>query len=1496
MSSLFDLAKKLRKNIDVGVENIRGNVRAVSNPQTRSNWATGASQTIGSAIDRTISNPKINPFTPSNYESAAKQFRTISRAPNAPSAVRSVTKYAAPILDAGAGASKYIQGQIISPVREGVKTASDERNNTFTRAIGGLQAASGVWSATPAGVAENFLTGMVATGASGFRNPTDNPNEVGQRLTQNITQPVSVSENMGIKNPYVGLGLDLVLGNPAGAYKLSRASMKLPVKAAGAVKKAGEFVDTAKNTRVRVRNPFKVAEEIQSTEITPLRLSEIVGERTNGTRYRQKIGKGGFQKVEDIGFKTNSGNYWDTERPTQLVEISPGKYRTIYADTMQEAGQKLKGPRSRSSLVRDPNNPRRLVNNEAAFGAMAGFELEYDEEGNFTGIKFNPTKAGVGIAAMAGIKEVGNQGGFASLQDVLGQQQKNLQKMVNADPSDKKAGKALTELNDELAAMGSNIDPKQRLSNLLNDPNRLLKMGYTKSQINQIGPVEARRIVEEGIPVSQYFNSGKPKAAPKMTPKTSGDFYAPRVGSTPVKVKGNKYVQPQPTKEEIDQTVGASMLREMENGKIQRWFNKILNPIKNAPKEVQDIMQNWRTQTVIARTKANEVAQQFTDIPEEDGWKLVKYIQNQTNRNALELDLDVERYAPQIQRLREYFNNTRQEGIAAGLDIKYLDNYLNQLWKETPGQIDAKIKAGAGRVPGFVKDRKIPSYEEGIKLGLTPKYTHPAQLAAHYRQQLDRALANKKMVDDLIQTQLLLPSSGAPADWKTIDSPFFPKVKVEIGKGEAITMDYKAPPDIARALNSIFEMREPGVLSKLADFSKGAQEFALSAGIPFTPVNSFTMANLQKEIMAGRVRGPVVASVTSMSDGATANYFNKNQDVISDMASEGLRVFTNTDYAQMYRNMAENKNLRQRFFSGVGDLFNDAFNEPTFKRFMPILNVEFYKDAYSNALKSGGSAEEARKIAAAATRNFYGITDAFSRPGQVEDALSAAIMAPSFREAMLGFWSKTLKSIDPRTLKDPAYAANRKFLAGAAITWGLYNIVNKATTDRWMHENKPGKELSLEIPLGGGRSFYLPFLFTIGTVPRRIIEGGGELLSGDIAGAGQKVASFASIPVSAATTMITNRNFYGAPIYKEDDPALAKVGKVTAAAAGQMSHPWLRTGVELATGQRTLKEAVPGMLELPLYPSASSDVAHLRGQSISKFKELFEINPASAYAYSEKQKAAQSMKKNKAAVKRQVEISTGKKDPGFFSKLFGKTPQEATPDMLSAYFGVDEYKILPENTAMKKAQKESERRKIVTDILTDEDVLPQQKIEVLGRLGEEVDEADVDYYLTAKLTNDIKTGYVKDLLASAPKEGRYEALMLLTQEVNGQRVLAPGVLTNLYNEGLISKREKDVLNKVTYDKKTGELVEKPGSKKGKSVNVKGSLPSPKLPKIAPVAASISTGQTSLPSIKSSTPKTAPNLLGGSGESFADLVAATQQLIGQPITFDKQKVKVRAPVI
>lgn len=721
-------------------------------------------------------------------------------------------------------------------------------------------------------------------------------------------------------------------------------------------------------------------------------------------------------------------------------------------------------------------------------------------------------------------------------------------------------GKKLSNVDKELESIlkagvdvpTSRIAGKARLENLMNYTEELSRIGYNDKQIKLISAKEAQRIFDKNINPNEWAKE-----------LSNGDVAESIIKSEP------------------------------EAARIKVAWNKIFNPIKNAPENVRGMLNEWKTSLLVSKNKAREVALKFADIPEEEGLKLIKYIQTPSVQQAKKLGIDPTKYAEVIQKLRNEYDSLYKEGVDQGLSVGYVHNYLNQTWKDSTDDILKKV-AGLGAKPSFANEKVIPNYETGIKLGLTPLYTHPSQIVAHYRYQLDRAIANARLAEDMVNSNAILPASKAPRDWKVLDFPFFPRAKTYKGEGRLFEENYAAPDSIYQSLKSVFGEKEEGLVHVAANVSKFMQDVTMSGG--FKSVNAFVFGNWIKEMTAGRVRSPISAFFKSFSDQATKEYFTKNSSYLKAMAEEGIAVRSNAGYESMFKNLMTDKSLKETIASRspkeMGKWFSQnwdqLFNESTFKRFMPMLEVNAFKDSYDGAIKSGLDSTAARKLAGRTTRAFYGISDNFTRPQFTEDALSAVFFAPRFRESMINFWVNNLKSI--KNIKDPAYNLNRRFLVGTIITYALLNQLNKALTGHLMRDNKGGKELSLEIPTGEGRSIYVPILPSIGTLPRRVGEIAGALSEGDTRTASQKVGSFFSQPINLASQLASNRTYYGGPIYGQYDPALTRVGKLAGYAVGQASHPYVASAIEAVSGRKTPFEAVLGAAELPAYPSSSTNV------------------------------------------------------------------------------------------------------------------------------------------------------------------------------------------------------------------------------------------------------------------------------------------------------------------
>jgi hypothetical protein len=152
-------------------------------------------------------------------------------------------------------------------------------------------------------------------------------------------------------------------------------------------------------------------------------------------------------------------------------------------------------------------------------------------------------------------------------------------------------------------------------------------------------------------------------------------------------------------------------------------------------------------------------------------------------------------YTPQI---KQVFDSLYNEATERGLDVGYLKDYVPQVYANKPTEvIDAmtkfmeskgvdtqiitdyiqgkilpeEVSKGLKMAPTFVKERAFPDYKTAMEFGLTPKFSHPAQLAGYYRNELEQTLANRKLIDDLVESGDLV-NDKITRDYKIVEIPY----------------------------------------------------------------------------------------------------------------------------------------------------------------------------------------------------------------------------------------------------------------------------------------------------------------------------------------------------------------------------------------------------------------------------------------------------------------------------------------------------------------------------------------------------------------------------------------------------------------------------------------------------------------------------------------------------------------------------------------------------
>jgi len=668
--------------------------------------------------------------------------------------------------------------------------------------------------------------------------------------------------------------------------------------------------------------------------------------------------------------------------------------------------------------------------------------------------------------------------------------------------------------------------------------------------------------------------------------------------------------------EQVAQQTLSEKIRQAEITKPEKTglFAKLkesLYPLKTQDPVIQDAYTKMARKNLVARELANEEISKIA-IPNKEG---LDTIINYQKGNP----------TPYSAKLKEVFDGFFKEAKNRGIEFEYQDNYLPQVYNNTTKEIkeamarflkdvgvdDYNIKQYVDEIkalpdtiskglkinPFFSKDKAFPTYEVAMKYGLTPKYTNPAQLISHYRQELEKTVANKEFLDTLTEQAKILPEQVAPRNWEPIKSP-------------PILKGYFAEPKTAKMLEGIYRNEETlgftdYVFKTVANVSKRMQEIALSAGVPKTNINFFSIGQLVKSMTAGDFK-TVVLFLRANFDNASINYFKANQNILKKMADEGLNLGDHIgNFSKIYENTAKptlkdvvskssgaiekTKSVANYLSRETGEQFDKLFNDKTFGSFMPQLYTQTFKDAYKKAMLSMPE-NEASKFAGDVTRKFFGLMEDVGRSKGTQDKLSATFFAPKFREGIINTLFNTGKAGAEivsslgglRKPLTPALYKNRKLLGGMTLTYGLYNLLNKELTGHYMWENPSGREFALQIPTEGDEVVYVEFMPSFLAFARNIASGGIALAGGDVKTATQKFGSVFSMPVKITSEVLSNKDYFGREIYKDTDSTGEKAKKIGSYIGLAVNHPYIEELVNQIQEKKPLHQSLIYATELPI--------------------------------------------------------------------------------------------------------------------------------------------------------------------------------------------------------------------------------------------------------------------------------------------------------------------------
>jgi hypothetical protein len=269
-----------------------------------------------------------------------------------------------------------------------------------------------------------------------------------------------------------------------------------------------------------------------------------------------------------------------------------------------------------------------------------------------------------------------------------------------------------------------------------------------------------------------------------------------------------------------------------------------LRPSYALDKVTKPIIEKWFQGVIDAKQKGLEVFNKALKLGPQDFKEII--------------DFQAGKQTPYI---RDAFDTMGTDFKRRGLNFGWLDNYMPDVWKDSPqrqaiartaylktkGMTDKEIgdylkgvpleEGKALRLklrPNFSKERFWPDYVTGMKHGLTPKYSIPADLIAYYKEAGERAINNINLINNLKTEAKLLHAEDAPDTWHPVTLRFSKE-------------GLYAPPALAELINGKFRDDDhlnvyQTVVKGISLSSRFLQNMVVSGGIPGTILHPFGFA------------------------------------------------------------------------------------------------------------------------------------------------------------------------------------------------------------------------------------------------------------------------------------------------------------------------------------------------------------------------------------------------------------------------------------------------------------------------------------------------------------------------------------------------------------------------------------------------------------------------------------------------------------------------------
>lgn len=540
----------------------------------------------------------------------------------------------------------------------------------------------------------------------------------------------------------------------------------------------------------------------------------------------------------------------------------------------------------------------------------------------------------------------------------------------------------------------------------------------------------------------------------------------------------------------------------------------------------------------------------------------------------------------------------------AGVDTNYKEDYLPQIWDNTPDEVTRAFGKRLGLKPSFTFESFFKDYQEGIDAGLTPKYNNPSELLNYYISYARKAIADRKFFDYLKDTDRI-QTSKVGSDWKPLSGEYFP--------GPWKDRTYYAEPNTARLLNNYFSNPEQGswgeiAVNNAANVSGRLTRTVLGFHLPGTAWSMHGINTSIAHSLFGEDLNPLKA-VGRL--GESAYYLSRPQQA---------EEFLNNNPASAINAVKDGGLAIDRWSSDIGkplisgdSLAAKGLNfltdpKPLFQQFIPSMMLKAYERELNELQRKGLSYKDAAQRAGYNVNNVFGVLnrEASTNPLVYDKTINnikrTFLLAPNWLESRLGLTKGTAQA-----LLNPNDPRGKKYLSGVSnfiASYAALNVLNMLSNDgKTMLQNQPGKELSLAVGKDSkGKTIYVnPYAGAIDfiKVPLDIAH---SALEGDFSETTKDLRSRASEPTQFAVDLLSNTDWKQSPIlgnkgnYGRSQSIYDQVGNLANDTASHFLPLGIEGGINALEGKISPEEAAARVLQLPMSFKSENSTGRRRSQ------------------------------------------------------------------------------------------------------------------------------------------------------------------------------------------------------------------------------------------------------------------------------------------------------------